>query len=431
MPSDDDAAERPDEGTTDASDASSRGGHGTRRRRRIRPTTIIGLLAIPVVIAGLYYLMVQGEFVLAAGLLAFSVLAMFCFAIWEFLRGHPAWAALLLVGALGTVAVVGWYGWQLNGKLENIARVDDRQLDKGKRPEATGPSGALNILLMGTDNPKPEEDKPTVAELLEDGTWDPGAYRSDTLMVLHIPADRKSAYIVSVPRDSYVQLYDAEGKQTESNKINAAFSFYGPFGTWRTVENLSGLRLDHMAMIDFEGFRDLTEAIGGVDVYLPEEVEDPAQKITWPQGWNHIEGDRALKYVRQRYNLDEGDFDRVNRQQNFLRAVLTKVVDSRTIGDPTRFPKTLDAITSHLTVDQGFSNDDIRGLALSMRNLSPSKVRFVTLPLGSYDTVNGASVVRIDEQRAAELWKSIGNDTLDDYLKNNPDDELPDPKEVD
>lgn len=405
---------------------------GQRSSRRLRLPTVAALLAVPVVIAGLYWLLIHGQFTITAIVLAVAVLAMLTATVWEFRHGHPVWAVILLVGALGTVSTVGWYGYHLNAKLGGIDRADDGSLSKGERPDDKGPKEALNILLMGADNPTPEIEKPSIAELLADGEWDVGAYRSDTVMVLHISADRKSAAVVSVPRDSFVPIFDSEGTEGGENKVNAAFSLDGPFGTWRTVENLSGLRLDHMAIIDFEGFRDLTEAIGGVDVYLPEEVEDPKQDITWPQGWNHIEGDRALKYVRQRYNLDEGDFDRVDRQQNFLRAVMSKVLDSKTIGDPTKFPQTLEAITNNLTVDESFSNGDIRSLALGLRGLDPDKVTFVTLPLGSYDDVPGiGSIVRIDEQKATELWEAVGSDRLDRYLKKYPDDELPDPKDVD
>src|ERR671920_2325505 len=130
---------------------------------------------------------------------------------------------------------------------------------------------------MGADNPQRLVKKPTVAELLEDGKWDPGAYRSDTMMVVHIPADRKTAYVVSVPRDSYVPIYDDEGNEHDRNKINAAFAEYGPFGTLRTIEELSGVRIDHMAVIDYAGFKDLTAAIDGVDVYVPEAVYDIKQ----------------------------------------------------------------------------------------------------------------------------------------------------------
>ncbi len=216
-----------------------------------------------------------------------------------------------------------------------------------------------------------------------------------------------------------------------SNKINAAFSAYGPFGTLRTVENLSGLRMDHMAVIDYEGFRDLTSAVGGVDVYVPEEVYDSAQDQTWPKGWNHLEGNLALKYVRQRHGLTEGDFGRIDRQQNFLRSLMDKVLEDGTIGNPVKFTNTLDAITNHLTVDQSWSSGDLRGLALGMRNLDSAHVRFVTLPLDHYETVEGAGSVNIiDEARAKEVWQAVTDDRMGRYLEKHPEDELGDPEEV-
>ena len=216
-------------------------------------------------------------------------------------------------------------------------------LDEGDRPERE-PTEALNILLMGADNPTRLVEKPTIAELLAKGEWDAGAYRSDTVMVMHVPADRSAAYVVSIPRDSLVTIYDETGDPHGENKVNDAFSAYGPFGTWRTIENLSGLRLDHMAIIDYGGFKDLTTAIGGVDVYVPESVYDSQQDQQWDQGWVHLEDELALKYVRMRYGLLNGDFDRVARQQNFLRAVLQKTLSSGTVGNPVKFTRTLEAV---------------------------------------------------------------------------------------
>ena len=196
---------------------------------------------------------------------------------------------------------------------------------------------------MGADDPEQLVDKPTVEELLADGEWDPDAYRSDTVMVVHIPADRKAAYLVSIPRDSFVEIYDETGEAQGKNKINAAFAAYGPYGTRHTVEHLSGLRIDHIAIIDFAGFRDLTTAIGGVDVYIPEAVYDSKQDQQWEEGEVHLEGVLALKYVRMRYGLTQGDFDRVDRQQNFLRAVMQKTLSDDTIGNPRRFTATVRA----------------------------------------------------------------------------------------
>jgi len=396
----------------------------------MRRSTVIGLLAVPLSIAGLYWLMLHGYLELSAWLLGAAVLGMVAASVWEWRHGHPTWTALLLVGAVATAGIVGSYGWNLNQKLDNIQRANDDDLDTGARPEKKD-TKALNILLMGADNPNQLVEKPTISELLSDGEWDVGAYRSDTIMVVHIPADRKSAYVVSIPRDSYVPIYDAEGSRHGENKINAAFSSYGPFGTWRTVENLTSLRLDHMAIIDFGGFRDLTTAVGGIDVYVPETVTDTYQDQTWEQGWNHLEGNLALKYVRMRHGLTNGDFDRVARQQNFLRTLMAKVLEDGTIGNPVKFSNTLDAITSHLTVDESWSNGDIRGLALGLRNLDADHVRFVTLPLDRYETVEGAGSVNIiDATRARELWKAVTDDAMGRYLEKYPEDELEDPKDV-
>ena len=131
---------------------------------------------------------------------------------------------------------------------------------------------------------------------------------------------------------------------------------YGPFGTWRTVESLAGVRLDHMAILDFEGFRDLTTALGGVEVRVPETVRDPQLGRTWEKGAVSLEGQDALDYVRMRYGLENGDFDRVRRQQNFLRAVVGKLGDDGTTDDPRRLLDTVEALAAPLTVDEGWTS---------------------------------------------------------------------------
>ena len=397
----------------------------------VKRTTIVGLVAVPVVIGGLYLLLLNGFLGLTGWLLAAVLLGMLVAAGWGLRRGHRAGPVLLTVGALVVAGSVGWYGWNLNGKLDDITRVPDAVLEEGRRPPAPEePTRALDILLMGADNPTRLVDKPTIAELLAAGDWNPGAYRSDTVMVVHVPADRSAAYVVSIPRDSYVTIHDAEGRPQGKNKVNEAFAGYGPFGTWRTVENLTGLRLDHMGIVDFGGFKDLTTAIGGVDVYVPESVYDSKQKQQWDEGMVHLEDELALKYVRMRYGLLNGDFDRVARQQNFLRAVLHKTLSAGTVGNPVRFTRTLDAVVGNLTVDQSWTNGDLRSLALDMRSLDTTDVRFVTLPFARYDTIDGLSVNIIDQERAARLWQAVADDELGDYLRRYPEDELQDPRQV-
>jgi LCP family protein required for cell wall assembly len=390
-------------------------------------------VAVPVLyVVMVGWLMLHGYLDAAVILVVLAVLALLGLAVWRWRAGHKGWAALLVAGAMAIVAATSGYAYSLNQKIDLIPRVDDEVLgtNEDQRPPKE-PTKAVNILLMGADNPQRLVEKPTVAELLEDGEWNAGAYRSDTMMVVHIPADRKAAYVVSIPRDSYVPIFNAEGEEHDRNKINEAFSAYGPFGTWRTIENLSGVRLDHMAVIDYAGFNDLTEAIGGVDVYIPETVEDTQQDVTWEQGWNHLEGERALQYVRTRHGLLEGDFDRIDRQQNFLRAVLRKTLADGTIGNPVKLNATLGAITDHLAVDSSWSTKDLRNLALSLRGIDASKVRFMTLPLLRYQEIPGVGSSNIiDVQAAKRLWQAVLDDRVGPYLKDNPEDELPDPKDV-
>ncbi len=399
-------------------------------RRWVEPAVWVGTPVLYVVLAA--WLSLHGYLDAAVLLVVVAVLGLAGLAVWRWRLGHHRWAALLAIGALVVACTSGWYAYALNAKIAAIPRADDGILDHNAdlRPRAM-PTKALNILLMGADNAERLVDKPTVAELLADGDWDPGTYNSDTMMVVHIPAKRKAAYVVSVPRDSYVPIYDAEGVEHGKNKINTAFREYGPFGAQRTVEKLSGIRIDHMAVIDYAGFNELTKAIGGVEIYIPETFTDTQQKVTWEQGWNHLEGERALQYVRTRHGLEGGDFQRIDRQQNFLRAVLRKTLADGTIGNPVKLSNVLSAVEHHLTIDDSWSTSALRSLAFSMRGIDAAKVRFMTLPLGGFETVPDAGAVNIiDEAAAKRLWQAVLDDKVGPYLKAHPEDELPDEKDV-
>lgn len=347
-----------------------------------------------------------------------------------FWRGRRRWAAALLAVVLILGTATGGYTWSLTRKLNQISTIKAPAGFDSGRPSAES-GKAMNLLLLGADNPDPSPDKPTVAELLRDGTWQAGAYRSDSIMLVHIPADRRRATIVSIPRDSYVTIVDDRGTRHELNKINAAFDRYGPFGTVRTVEALTGIRIQHLAIIDFEGFRDLTTALGGVDVYVPDPVYDPELKQNWPQGWNHIEGALALRYVRMRYGLAEGDFGRAARQQNFLRALLAKLTDDGTLGNPVRLQNTVEAAAPYLTVDDSWAISDMLDLGLGPHRVHTDKLNYVTLGLLRYATIDGVgSVNLLDEKKNRELWSALRSGQVGAYLKRYPEDALGDSRHV-
>lgn len=326
--------------------------------------------------------------------------------------------ALIAVLMLGTVLLASCGGWAvyLNNKIADVPRVA-LDLDEDRRPKKVGGKAeeAMNILLAGAD----AGNGPSIAEAVAAGKWPAYSHRSDTIMVLHITADHEKAYLVSVPRDTWV---DIEG--VGPSKINAAFAAGGPSLYVQTLEEFTGLRMDHLAIIDWNGFRDLTRAIDGVPVYIPEDIYDQSQGVQWTKGRQKLEGQRALQYVRMRYGLENGDFDRIRRQQNFLRATMRKMLSNGTTSNPIRLTNAVEAITQYLTVDQDFTNGEIRSLALSLRGMETEDVTFLTVPRERYDTIDGQSVVISNERQTEALFRAVANDDIESYIKRYGKDDV-------
>jgi LCP family protein required for cell wall assembly len=241
-------------------------------------------------------------------------------------------------------------------------------------------------------------------------------------MVAHIPADRQSVQLVSIPRDTWVPIpgYPAADHLA---KINAAFAYGGPSLAIRTVQNLTGMHIDHVAIIDWAGFKDLTTALGGVRVYIPETFYDDSQRITWNKGWQTLEGKEALQYVRTRHGLSNGDFGRIERQQNFMRATMQQLLASS--HNIITMTKVINTVTKFLSIDDTWDNDEIRNLALSLRHIHSPDVQFLTAPLGRYGTsADGQSYVKLAPKQSQRLFSDIDSDNLEDYLARYPDADL-------
>ncbi len=327
-----------------------------------------------------------------------------------FFRRHRALTVLTALVA-AVVISLGAVAFYINHEIGNIPRVRIAIPDKD-RPAA--PSGkyksSMNILLAGADN---GDDKgESIAQTVANGTWHPGVHRSDTIMVLHLTADRKHAYLISVPRDTYTNV-DGYGMQ----KINAAFSFGGPSLYVQTLEQFSGLRMKHLAIIDWNGFRDVSNALGGVRVYVSENSYNSSHQVRWTKGWQTIKGERALEYVRTRHGLQGGDFDRIQRQQNFMRAMLAQLASRGTLTNPVKFKDSLHAITGNLTVDDELGNGDIRSLAWSLRRLRPKDITFLTTPMKRFDSNEAGSVIIPDLAKTAELFGDVATDDLAEYVQ--------------
>lgn len=307
---------------------------------------------------------------------------------------------MFLVAVPLTVAL--YVGWHLDHNMHRIDGVFD---GLSNRPAKTAGAGhAVDILLLGTDL---RSDVPTTGTDGAAPAWVPGADRADTMMILHIAGDRRSAAVISIPRDAWVDI-PGHGYA----KINAALSWGGPSLAVETVEQLTGVRIDHLAVVDWSGFIALTDAIGGVDVDIPATVHDSARDVTWTAGRHHLDGAQALLYLRQRHGLPGGDLDRVARQQAFLRTLMSDSLHQEMRKDPTMLYDFLNTITQHVSVDSGWSATSMAKLVVSTRNMRSNDIGYLTAPVAGFGSEGAQSVVRLAPAADADLWQALREDRM-------------------
>jgi LCP family protein required for cell wall assembly len=310
--------------------------------------------------------------------------------------------AVLLIGA-----ITGLFLERQRSYDRNLQRVPGVFPAEADRP-ARAPGRAQNWLLVGSDR---RADQATTGLDANEPLWRYGAQRADTIMLVHLPADRGRVYLVSFPRDAWVPI-QGHG----SAKLNAAFSFGGPPLLIATVERLTGVRVDHFAILHFEGFRSMTDALGGVDVRVARTVRDPARKVVWPAGIHHLDGARALDFVRQRHNLPGGDLGRIKRQQAFLKALAGQVVDRGTLANPLKLNAFLEASTKAVSVDESLTISRLRSLAVQFRSVRASDIVFVTAPVAGTGAEGRQSVVYLDRAKGQPLYRALRTDAVEGYL---------------
>jgi anionic cell wall polymer biosynthesis LytR-Cps2A-Psr (LCP) family protein len=175
--------------------------------------------------------------------------------------------------------------------------------------------------------------------------------------------------------------------------------------------------MDHVALIDFDGFIELTEQLGGVTVH--NEHASASRGYTFPQGDITLEGDQALAYVRERYDLPNGDLDRAERQRRVVKAILAKGMSPQTLADPAKFTGFVSGISQHLTIDDQLTDSEIRKTALSLR-MTADDVHLLQAPISGFGTVNGMSIDVVDRAGMADLATALREDRMDDYLEQHP-----------
>ena len=334
-------------------------------------------------------------------------------------RVRRRWRRVVVaLGVLGIVlaSVVGGALWfvsnRYGGNIDRVGAVFDG-LSEGSRPAAASAvdqpqatADPVTFLLVGSD---------TRADVAPGELPDA---RSDAIMIARFAADRQHAQVISIPRDSWVDI-PGHGK----NKINAAYAYGGPTLLIQTVEQLTEVRIDHYAAIDFTGLIQVTDDLGGVDVTVPETTSNGP--YTFTAGANHLDGDQARWYVGQRYDLPGGDFDRVKRQQNYLRAMFTELFSQDVFTSPGRLDSTLLAVTSAVAVDDSLGNGELLKMAYSLRGLTPADVQFFTAPVLGTGAEGSASVVYLDTNTGQRMWGYLRTDSLGQNAGEFSDEALP------
>ena len=318
---------------------------------------------------------------------------------------------VLLLLSVGTMAA----GWVLSNHYENnikranlLGNVPATVKRTTNGQDGGNIVGPLNFLVLGSDSrlADPSVDANTVGQ------------RSDTIILVHVTADLSHAYVVSIPRDSYVDIPAGGTWQGGKNKINAAFAYGGAPLAAQTIYDLTGSPLDGAVVVDFNSVRTLVNAVGGIRVCTTYTVRSIHTDRVWPAGCNHLSGDSAQDFMRQRYSVPGSDFGRIHDQQLVLEALLSKAVSGGTLTNPMRFNAFLKAATGAITVDQSM---DVMALALALRHLRTADFTFATVPhtTSTLQTPYGIAV-QLDEAGTKAMFNAVNSDQLAEYLATQP-----------
>ncbi|OLZ60870.1 LytR family transcriptional regulator [Streptomyces sp. IMTB 2501] len=336
-------------------------------------------------------------------------------------RRRRRWAKRAALGLAVLVVAGAGGGWAVYAKLSNNITADDaaaRELEQYERERPTAPvRGAQNILLIGSDTRAGDGNAQYGRDL--------GSERSDTTILLHLAANRRSATAVSLPRDLMVDIpgcRQSDGSRSEPvfAMFNHAFQVGGSACTIRTVEKLTGIRIDHHVVVDFSGFKEMVDAVDGVQVCLKEPIDDKAARLKLPAGRVGLNGEQALGYVRARKSLGDGsDTERMERQQRFLAALVDKMQSNDVLLNPSKLYPVLDAATSSLTADPELAS--LRGmyqLVRGLRDIPTERVQFLTVPRESY--VYDSNRDQLVEPEAEKLFARLRADRPVAVARNTP-----------
>ena len=338
-------------------------------------------------------------------------------------NGRRRWIAALLALVLVVVAAVAVISLNRAGTEAQPAAVQTEipsPTPSGTPSETTPPAPPpppppipehpavpMNVLVIGSDMRGVAKD----AAAHTAATGQPMDHRSDALMLVHVPADRRTLYIVSINRDTWVDIPGFGG-----GKINAGLQYGGIDMTTQTVQQLFGITIDHTLMLDFGGLKVLVDGLGGIDVNVPvpfQSTHDTGH--VFGPGVNRLDGQAALEFSRERYAFVDGDLQRVRNQQILLRAVLARLTAGGALNDVTAVRGLVDFASCCLTVNKGFDPVQAAILAYSLRNLDANAIETMTLPTAGSGFIAGQSVLFPDYGAISAVGAALREGRIGDF----------------
>jgi LCP family protein required for cell wall assembly len=305
---------------------------------------------------------------------------------------------LALLGGIGLVGV-GLYVKSVESSIDRVEAFD--QVPEEARPAKVA-KNAQNFLILGSDTRDPDSTSGS---------------RSDTIILAHFPADRSGAQLISIPRDTWVYIPKSkDGRHGDTKaKINAAYAWGGIPLTVQTVEAYTGVRIDHVTIIDFAGFKEIVDALGGIDITVDQNftsIHPPHRKFT--KGKQHMDGDTALDYARQRKQFADGDFARIRHQQQVIRAIMDKAASGSVLTNPAKLNGFLRSTADAVSVDKTLNIFDT---AMDLRHLRSGNLTFLTNPTKGTGRVGTESVVFDNPAKVKVLYDAVRRDAVPEIMK--------------
>jgi LCP family protein required for cell wall assembly len=317
----------------------------------------------------------------------------------------------MVTGLSVLVLGAGGIGHAVVTNLETgIDRIDPFK-DMKNRPRAgTG----MNLLLVGTDG----RDRISPEEKKEYRLGGAPCHCTDTIMLVHLSADRERASIVSLPRDSYAEIPGHRDRTTGEQhsahpvKLNAAYAEGGPNLTVRTIEHMTGVKIDHYLEVDFTSFMKTVDSLGGVKICTTRPLKDSYTGLDLAPGTHELNGGQALQYVRSRHIDGAADLGRMQRQQKFLASLIERATSSGVLLNPVKFRDVASTMLSSVRADRGFGTEQMLELGQAMRGFSPASSEFASVPMQnvSYPVDGIGSTVKWDEAKSEKLFRALRED---------------------